>query len=187
MYVYIYIYIYTYICLYILSGPWKLFGRFRYVSAIRVCVSFPLRFRYVPINVSVTFPSRFRRVSVRVSVALPLGRCLPDGNHQKTLANICVLLNPSGRANPHPKSALAQWFRPRLATCCLGFDPRGQRCRKALRRRPGGRTDSRVSQRFRGVSINACAKFPARFRQGFRCVSVGRKLTRNSPNFSGAH
>ena len=51
-----------------LSGPWKLSGRFRCVSVIHVSVTFPLRFRYVSVNVSVnvsvafpsTFPLRFR-------------------------------------------------------------------------------------------------------------------------------
>ena len=51
----IYIYIYRererdrdrciYIYIYILSGPWKLSGRFRCVSVIHVSVAFPLRFR----------------------------------------------------------------------------------------------------------------------------------------------
>ena len=45
--------------MYMLSGPWKLSGRFRCVSVIHVSVTFPLRFRYVSVNVSVTFPSTF--------------------------------------------------------------------------------------------------------------------------------
>ena len=89
MYTCIYIYIYIYICIYtliddyvytvytpihvyILSGPWKLSGRFRCVSVIHVSVTFPLRFRYVSVNVSVTFPSTFPST-------FPLGRCEPDG------------------------------------------------------------------------------------------------------------
>ena len=51
--------IYIYIYMYILSGPWKLSGRFRCVSVIYVSATFPLRFRYVSVNVSVTFPSTF--------------------------------------------------------------------------------------------------------------------------------
>ena len=42
-----------------LSGPWKLSGRFRCVSVIHVSVTFLLRFRCVSVNVSVTFPSTF--------------------------------------------------------------------------------------------------------------------------------
>ena len=57
----------------ILSGPWKLSGRFRCVSVTHVSVTFPLRFRYVSVNVSVTFP---------------LGRCEPDGSYLETL--VCV-------------------------------------------------------------------------------------------------
>ena len=60
-------YVYTYI----LSGPWKLYGRFRCVSVI---------------HVSVTFPLLFRRVSVDVSIAFPLGNCLPDKYCPKTPA-----------------------------------------------------------------------------------------------------
>ena len=62
--------------MYVLGGPWKLSGRFRCVSVIRVSVTFPLRFRYVsatfPWNVSATFPSRFCRVSVAFPFAFPL-------------------------------------------------------------------------------------------------------------------
>ena len=54
-----------------LSGPWKLSGRFRCVSVIHVSVTFPLRFRYV---------------SFDVSIAFPLGNCLPDKCCPKTPA-----------------------------------------------------------------------------------------------------
>ena len=112
MYIYIYIYIYAarllilmcmyiyiYIYLYIMfSGPWKLSGRFRYVSVIHVSVRFPWRFHCVSvsvsvsvsISVSVTFPARFRQRSV----AFPLGGCLPDGNDPKTCATYFVFFGP---------------------------------------------------------------------------------------------
>ena len=64
-----------YIYIYVLSGPWKLSGRFRCVSVIHVSVTFPLRFHYVSVN-----------VSVDVSIAFPLGNCLPDKCCPKTPA-----------------------------------------------------------------------------------------------------
>ena len=54
-----------------LSGPWKLSGRFRCVSVIHVSVSFPLRFLYI---------------SIDVPIAFPLGNCLPDKCCPKTPA-----------------------------------------------------------------------------------------------------
>ena len=53
-----------------LSGPWKLSGRFRCVSVIHVSVMFPLRFRYVSVNVSVAFPSTFP-LRFRWAIACP--------------------------------------------------------------------------------------------------------------------
>ena len=56
--------------MYILSGPWKLSGRFRCVSVTHVSVTFPLRFRYVSVNVSVAFPSTFP-LRFRWAIACP--------------------------------------------------------------------------------------------------------------------
>ena len=64
-------YVCIYIYIYILSGPWKLSGRFRCVSVIHVSVTCPLRFRYVSVDVSIVFP---------------LGNCLPDKYCPKTPA-----------------------------------------------------------------------------------------------------
>ena len=130
IYIYIYtlIYIYIYIYIHTFSGPWKLSGRVRYVSVMHVSVTFPSRFRYVSINVSVTFPSRFRCVSGRVSAALPLGKRLPDGNYPKTRLTLClyVCLKCGWASGSEAKPVFAQWFRPRLVTCGLGFDPGGR-------------------------------------------------------------
>ena len=61
--------------MYILSGPWKLSGRFRCVSVIHVSVTFPLRFRYVSVNVSVAFPSTFP-LRFRWAIACPTNAAL---------------------------------------------------------------------------------------------------------------
>ena len=60
-------------CMCILSGPWKLSGRFRYVSVIHVSITFlstfPPRFRHVSVAFPLRFRSRFRCASGRQAQA----------------------------------------------------------------------------------------------------------------------
>ena len=107
----IYIYIYMYVCIYIyiyiydIVGP----GNSLDVTVAFPSLTFPLRFRYVSVAFPLRFRSRFRCASVGQA---PARRKLPKNS-----------LHIGSEAKP----VLAQWLRPRLVTCGLGFAPRGLR------------------------------------------------------------
>ena len=221
MYIYIYIfieregYIYIYIYICILSGPWRLSGRFRYVSVIHVSVAFLSRFRNVSVTDSVAFPlhfrSRFRCASVGQAPA-----------RQKLSRKLA-----GGRADPKPSLFLhsgsylvsdpipgVDVFRRALRYSSntgevLASDAarvqgsHWPECISTLSRRHlknqwshWGHVGSSVFQRFRRVSVNVSSTFsstfPSTFPLRFRYVSVWQvcarwKLSGNSPSVSGAH
>ena len=113
-------------------GPGNSLG----VSVAFPSFTFPSRFRYVSVKVSTafsvafpfpsTFPSRFRRVSVAVPFAFPLrfrwaSACPRETTPQK-LAQHCGAAARGRPSRSETKTVLAQWLRPRLVTCGLGFD-----------------------------------------------------------------
>ena len=108
-----------------LVGPGNSLG----VSVAFPSFTFPLRFRHVSVtfpsvsvSVSVTFPPRFRHVSIAFPLRFHSRFCC---------ASVGDLAQHGGadeRGQPSRSEArtfLAQWLRPRLVTCGLGFDPGG--------------------------------------------------------------
>ena len=108
----VYMYIYIYINL---VGP----GNSLDVSIISV--TFPSRFCYVSVNFSAAFPARFRQRFRRVFVR----RLVPDGNCPTNHAGYLFgcFFGQRRPSEAQAKPILAQWFRPRLSTCGLGFEP----------------------------------------------------------------
>ena len=185
------------IYIYILSGPWKLSGRFRCVSVIHVSVTFPLmfppRFRHVSVAFLLRFRSRFRCASVGQALARrmlpPKTRPTRVRSRGSTFSGVSSDVLPAApslgvRCDAGPKVALTRM--------CFNFfaaaseNPRSH----------WGHVGSSVFQRFRHVSVNVSvtcpSTFPSTFPLRFRYVSVAQvcarwKLSGNPPSVSRAH
>ena len=96
--------------------------RFRHSSFRHVSLTFPStlppRFRHVCVAFPLRFRSRFR---------FRWASACPTETTPRKLAQHCGATALGRPSRSETKTALAQWLRPRLVTCGLGFDPGGRR------------------------------------------------------------
>ena len=185
MCVYVYIYIYIYINVYnvYLVSPGNsldvsvAFPSFAFPSFSfrRVSVpfpsAFPLRFRCVSVAFPLRFRSHFRCAQFRWASARPTETTQQPSQHLGSVER--------GRpSKSHARPVVAQWFRPRLATCGLGFGPGCRSFRSASADMPPiaaslrARCDAGPEVARTQMCFNISGRFPSRFRRRFRYVSV---------------